>query len=272
MKEVNKKTGSGFWESIEQMVYQKISCWGTTFKTIYRNISDKKFESEVYALNKFISPGSICLDIGAAYGRYAFVMSKLAGNSGCVFSFEPGNYSFKVLSNVVRFHRLKNVTLVKRALADKKGAAELSTPIKRDGKIGPSLAYLTTEKFDNNCAVELVKAITLDDYCSEINIPRVDFIKCDVEGAELLVFKGAKDVIVRYKPTVLCEVDKGHLKRFSLTPEQIYDFFCQRNYKSFILKEKKFEKVNCIKENHNYFFIHSQAKVLKTLGGSDYGE
>ncbi len=59
--------------------YQEVSCLSTIFKTIKRNLQQKKFEDEIYLLNKFISSGSICFDIGAAYGRYALPMSRLVG-------------------------------------------------------------------------------------------------------------------------------------------------------------------------------------------------
>ena len=244
-------------------IYQELSCFSATFKTIYYNIRKKKFEREAYVLNKFIHFGSVCFDIGAAYGKYTLTMSKLAGNTGHIYSFEPGNYSYKVLSNIVKFHRLENVTLVKKALSDKTGAANLAVPIKGSGKLGKGLAYLCSS-FDSNVIFEKVEAVTLDEYCSGKNIPNIDFIKCDVEGAELLVFRGAKHCIEHYNPTILCEVNiEFLLNRFNSTPSQIYDFFNQRDYKAFFLKDNKFECVSSIIEKRNYFFIHnSKLKVI----------
>ena len=98
--------------------YQKMSAIGRVFKTIYRDAYHLKLEAEADMLHKFISSSSICFDIGGSYGTFTLVMSRLA-KDGCVYSFEPGSYSYKVLSNIVRFHRLKNTIIVKKALSDR---------------------------------------------------------------------------------------------------------------------------------------------------------
>jgi len=237
-------------------IYQKLSCLSATFKTIYYNIQNKKFEREVYALNRFVTSGSICFDIGAGYGKYTFMLSKIVGNTGHIYSFEPGNYSYRVLSNIVKFHRLKNVTLVKKALLDKKGFSTLAIPIKESGKLGKGIAYVCSN-FDPGFVYEKVEQTTLDDYCLENGISNIDFIKCDVEGAELLVLKGGKSCIERYKPVILCEVIKEFLDRFGLNLSDIHNFINQINYKIFILKDDRFEKIDQITQNHNYFFIHT---------------
>ena len=238
-------------------IYQRLSRFSATFKTIYYNIKKKKFEAEAWVLNKFIHSGSVCFDVGANYGKYTFMMSKLVGTEGRVYSFEPVDYSYKVLSNIVKFHRLKNVALIKKALTDKTGTADIGIPIKDSGKLGKGLAYLSSGA-DPNLVFEEVETSTLDDYCSNNNIPNIDFIKCDVEGAELLVFRGAKNSIERNCPTVLSEVNIEFLfNRFNSTPSEFYDFFSDRGYKTFVLEENKFEKVDKILENNNYFFIHN---------------
>lgn len=234
--------------------YQSLSCLSTAAKTIHRNIRGSKFEPEIKVLYKFLSPGKVCIDAGGAYGRYALPMSKLVGANGHVYSFEPGSYSHRVISMVVKFHRLKNVTVIKKALSDKSGFMQLASPVKKSGKIGPSLAYLT-EGGDSNCILENIEMTTLDEYCFQNNIIKVDFIKSDTEGAELLVFKGAQKVIERDKPVILCEVDSRSTKRFNYTPEALYDFFKQRDYRAFIFDDNKLKTVESLSEEANYFFI-----------------
>lgn len=241
--------------------YQNLSCFSTTVKTIYRNIRGKKFESEVKVLKKFISEGSIVFDVGAAYGRYTLPFCRLVGSYGHVYSFEPGSYSYGVLSTIVKFHRLRNVTIMKKALSNKSGTLRLILPIKKSGKAGPSLAYLS-EQGNSNCITEDVEMTTIDNYCEEMNVFRVDFIKCDVEGAELLVFKGGRNTIERYKPTILCEVDKGNLEKFRETPERLYEFIVPMGYKSFIFERNTFNEVDCIVRDSNYFFIHGDNEEL----------
>ena len=246
-------------------VVQHISCCLTIVRTIHRNIHGTKLEDDVYVLDKLISTGSICVDMGASYGRFTLIMSRLAGANGQIYSFEPGHYSYKVLSSTVRFHRLKNVILIKKALSDKEGTTELVTPIKKTKKLGHALAYLKCDHKEE-CNIEKIETITLDNYFFKENIPRVDFIKCDIEGAELLALRGARDIITRHKPIVLCEVSVLALKeKFNSTPEQVYDFFHQLDYKVFILNKDKIEEVKNVNRGDNYFFIHCQSEALNKI-------
>lgn len=236
--------------------YQSFSCFSTTFKTIKRNLQWKKLESEVSVLDKFISSGSVCVDVGAAYGRYTYPMSQLIGNSGHIYSFEPGKYSLKVLSAIIRFHKLKNVTVIRKAVSDKVGSINLISPIKNTGKVGPSLSYISESSKAEGLA-EKVEMTTLDSYCLENNISKVDFIKCDTEGAEMLVFKGAQQIIAKNKPTILAEIDENGLSKYNYSCDQVYTFFANLGYNVFILKENSFKKVDNISYSSNYFFIHS---------------
>jgi FkbM family methyltransferase len=242
-------------------LYLRLSCFSTTFKTIYRNISGKKFEPDIFALDRIISSGAVCFDIGAAYGRYTLILSRLAGNSGQVYSFEPGSYSYAVLSFVMKFHGLRNVTAVNQALSEQPGKINLLLPIKKTGKVGPSLAHLNTGK-ESGAITEEVEMTTLDRYCQVIDIPRIDIIKCDVEGAELLVIKGARESINRFKPTILCEIDASLISRFGYVPSDIFDFFSGQDYKPFIFRNNSFREVSEFKENSNYFFIYRDKEKI----------
>lgn len=235
-------------------------CFRLTLKTLLRNIFYKKFESEVYVLHRLIQPGAICFDVGAAYGRYTLWISRLAQQAGRVYSFEPGTISFQVLKNIVRFHRLRNVVLVQKALSNCTGPSTLAIPVKKGKHLGLSLAHLGLSQ-EEKSVFEAIETVTLDDYCRRAEIPRVDFIKCDVEGAEGLVFQGAEETLHRYRPTVLCEIDQAFLTRFRSHVNEIQSFFRDRGYRIFRLANGKyFEEIKEIREPHNYFFIHPECE------------
>ena len=241
-----------FYKSV---LYQNFfSLPSTIIKTVRRNRSGQKFEPEVKALSTLIKPGSFCLDVGGAYGRYAFPLSSMVGPQGRIYSFEPGSYSCKVLKFVKLFFGLHNVVIIKKAVSDRAGSIELCLPPKKSGKLGPSLAHIHSQpKADSFC--ERVDMLTLDDFVKEENLSRVDLIKCDTEGAELLVFRGALSLINRFRPIVLTEIDASNMARYGQKPSDMLDFFRAWNYRLMVWDNEAFIPVTCAEKPGNYFFI-----------------
>lgn len=237
--------------------YKYFSPFLTAAKTIRRNLKGTKFETDVEALKKIVKPGWTCLDIGGSFGRYALPMSLAVGPSGKVFSFEPGSYSFKVLSIVRWFHRLNNVAIYKLAVSDKKGAINLHLPIKQNGKVGTALAFIS-DKSEDNTIFESVNMAAIDDFCIEKQIERVDFIKCDTEGSETRVIKGAEKVIKKSRPFILCEVDIGAVSENNPKAIEIENFLKVISYKIFTYRDGKFVLYEKIFETSNYFFVPAE--------------
>ncbi len=234
--------------------HEYLSLFSTAVKTITRNLKNEKFEPEVEALVKIVSPGAICLDVGGAYGRYALPLSRIVGPTGKVFSFEPGRYSYRVLRVVKWFHRLSNLSIHKLALSDRKGSVLLCLPIKKTGKVGPSLAFVSSTE-EANAVSERVNTATIDAFCQENGIEKVSFIKCDTEGSEFLVFKGAQDTIKRCQPVILAEVDPGNMSRYGFKAEDLEEFFQTLGYKTFIYQGGDFIPCGKITQSGNYFFF-----------------
>ena len=239
---------------LKKLYYEYISLFSTAAKTVIRNLKRKKFEPEAQVLDKIISPGETCLDVGGAYGRYALVISRIVGTNGRVFCFEPGRYSYRVLRIIKWFHRLNNVSIYKLALSDRNGSINLCSPVKKTLKIGHSLAFISLDTQDNAIS-ELVNMTTIDDFCMENAIEQVNFIKCDTEGSEILVFRGAEDTIKKYKPLILCEVDIGNMSRYGYKPSDLEGFFGALAYKIFSYREGAFVYNKKIIESSNYFFV-----------------
>ncbi len=236
--------------------HEFLSRISTTIKTIRRNFKNTKFEPEVDMLPLFIDKSDVCIDVGGAYGRYALPLSRMVGKEGKIYSFEPGKYSFDVLSFIKFFHRLNNVIINKLALSDHEGKINLCAPVKETGKVGASMAYISKEEKANSFT-ETVQMTTLDIFIAKNNIQKVDFIKCDTEGSELLVYRGAQKTIDAYHPTVLSEVEAGNLQRFGHTLKDLQDFFLNRDYRIFTLRQGRLSLQESITTDGNYFFVHA---------------
>lgn len=135
-----------------------------------------------------IKKGMTVLDIGANIGYYTLIASSNVGTSGRVVSFEPDAENFALLSKTIKENGCSNVELQNVALSHTKGSTRLylSEANKGDHRI-----YDCEEKRQ----FVTVPTVVLDEFCEQKNIPHVDFIKMDVQGAEWMVLGGMKRIL-----------------------------------------------------------------------------
>ncbi len=87
----------------------------------------------------------------------------------------------------------------------------------------------------------------------------VDFIKCDVEGAELNVFRGGLKSIAKHKPIIFTEMLRKWSARYGYHPNAIIDLFHSNGYRCFVINQKMLSKVTKIDDDTvetNFFFLH----------------
>lgn len=102
---------------------------------------------------------------------------------------------------------------------------------------------------------------TMDTCVKELGIDRIDFIKCDVEGAEKMVFIGAQQVLCEYKPVVYTEMLRKHAKRFGYHPNEIISLFKKFDYACYREESGKlipFSEMDDNTEETNFFFLHEK--------------
>ena len=187
---------------------------------MYMSMSDH--EEDI--LEKF-SPmgGNTFVDIGAAFGFYTIVGSGKVGRTGKVISIEPHPDIFDMLNRNIKFNHLTNVVTLNYAVSSKETKVNLYS----------SYSILPErERKDNKKFVE-VDANTLDNLLQQngINTEDVNWVKIDVEGAELEVLRGANNVLSKSKNiTMLVEIHNvdGKGKNFYTT---IMDLLGQHNFK-----------------------------------------
>ena len=145
--------------------------------------------------------GTTMLDIGANRGVYSIYLSRAAGPSGRVIAFEPQPELLPHLETVRRQFGLDNLTIVGKGLSSSSGTLEM-----RRTEVGSGAATVeligsgvnAPDRFD-------IPVTTLDDYLEENPDLKVSFVKCDVEGHEVDVFKGGAKLLARDKPVLLFE-------------------------------------------------------------------
>ena len=148
--------------------------------------------------------GATVLDIGANRGIYSYWLSKQVGPTGRVIAVEPQPELGGYLQRLTTAFALDNVTIENVALSDRAGTCFLQRP--HVGAGGASITESSESQYDGMTTVE-IRTQTLDELVESLDLPRISFIKCDVEGHELNVFRGGQKTLQRDKPQLLFE---GH--------------------------------------------------------------
>ena len=251
---MNDKIKYMFLSLFGERIFSKIRAvyWAERLK------KNKFYEKEVALLPTFVHPGDVCIDIGANFGQYTYPLSKLVGPTGRVFSFEPLSYNFEILKNIVKKLKLVNVEIEKLALGNENGETEIITPVNNWGVLNIAESYLGNQRENKNEEREMIRIATLDRL--RFTHPlwnKVKFVKCDTEGAELMVFKGGKDFLRSVHPTILCEIEERHTNRYNYTPEELVDFLKGFDYEIFNFISGELVPIKKVqKTSMNYIFIY----------------
>lgn len=228
-------------------------------------------EPELDLIPFAIKPGETALDLGANYGLYSYHLSKTLQGSGRVYAFEPVPFTFETLRLVARLLRLRKVEIITKGCSDEAGAISFEVPVQTSGALAAGQAYIGGRRDDREGKEQQVRwvgtrevtceVVKLDDFLPEIK--DLTLIKCDIEGAELLAFRGAEQMIGKHMPTVICEINPWFLEGFGIKLSELIGFFSDRGYQLYHYREEKGRRVLCPVEieevvEDNYVFIHPQ--------------
>lgn len=175
-----------------------------------------------------VTEGHIAVDAGANYGWYTTLLSRLVGSRGSVYAFEAMPSTALVLRQNCRLNKCENVTILNCALGDRVGQ---TTIYDHQGHASGDASLFPIVKEQGHsypCEMD-----TLDNIFQKLNLKRCDFIKCDVEGAELMVLKGAPYVLRTYQPTILLEINPSVLQRSGTDGVEILEEIRRHGHYSF---------------------------------------
>ncbi len=198
-----------------------------------RKLVDEDFENkELHFVETFLRPGMTVLDIGAHHGLYTLLCSKIVGPEGRVIAFEPSPRECGRLENHVRINRCCNVHIERCALGSERGSANLFV-VDGDCDWGNSLRAPVLNEPTYQVRVEVR---TVDDVLQEMGVSTVDFIKVDVEGAELATLQGAARLLRGpSRPAILVEVQDLRTQPWGYRSRAIIDFLANLDYRWFAL-------------------------------------
>lgn len=198
-------------------------------------------------------------DVGANLGWYALHVAKAKPSSN-VFSFEPVPSTYKYLNDNIALNGLSNIQTFNFGLSDSEG--EFSFYFDPELSVNASLTNVS----GNENIKEVTCKVKMLDTFTSIENSSIDFIKCDVEGAELLAFKGGMETIKKHLPIVFTEMLRKWTSKFNYHPNDIISLFTRIGYECFVITEGKLKKFTHVDEytiDTNYFFLHSKKHASK---------
>lgn len=170
-----------------------------------KHLSGNPLEPEVaWFITKIVQPGWSCVDVGAHMGYFTLLMAKLVGEKGHVFAFEPHPGNFKKLrANVEINGYASRVRLENLAITD--GRSERVTLFGNPDGSSCLWNIIGHDCFGKSNKPQFeVTGASLDDYFAH-KAPPVNFIKMDIEGAEVLGLAGMVRILREIRPIILVE-------------------------------------------------------------------
>lgn len=149
------------------------------YEQFIQNIYEKKYQ---------LKKGDVAIDVGAGFGINAIIYSKEVGDEGKVISIEPAEDNLMCLKKNIELNKVKNVTVIQKGLWNKKDRLKFYlNPV-------PGGHSLVTDK-DDAIRITEVGVDTLDNILTALGVDRVNFIKMDIEGAEIEALRGMEETL-----------------------------------------------------------------------------
>lgn len=172
---------------------------------------------------RFLGPGQVVFDVGSHAGLHLEQFLDLIGPTGRVVAFEPIPALADALAS--KYRDRSNVDIRKMALADKPGHSPFLVLHKA---IGMSGFRQRAGSGDQGAEEIIVEADTLDRQAAELS--RLDYIKIDIEGAEISCLRGARQTVSRFRPLISVEYGKPGYSMFGNTAMTLFEWARENGY------------------------------------------
>jgi FkbM family methyltransferase len=154
------------------------------------------------------------VDIGANIGYYSLMAAQLVGEEGRVFAFEPDPKNFELLSRNLELNGYRNVVAVQKAVSNTSGIVTLYIDETNFG----NRSFGEKNIVNDGGAVE-TQTVSFDEfYESEMHGARIDVLKIDAQGAEGLIFEGARKTLTNQTPRIFMEFEPDMLLNLGTNP------------------------------------------------------
>ena len=204
---------------------------------------NKKKDVEFDHLSKYVKYGDTVIDVGANGGDWTSILSEHVGGNGKVYAFEADKYYYCATKFCLKLIGCENVNIVNIALGERKEQGYLNIYDESERVSGKS--YINKVKSEFNIEINLDKMDSLIDINDNTNI---SLIKIDVEGYEMYVIRGAKQIIKEFKPVIILEI--GHFEKHGYDDIIFYNELIELGYSvNYINKKNQLKSIHHLRES-----------------------
>jgi FkbM family methyltransferase len=224
-------------------------------------------EDDVAFFRACIQPGDTVFDVGANVGLISIPIGchlKALG-SGNLICFEPIKANYERLTANIKLNGLENLARAYNvAVGDHEGTLEISVETGHGSQTGNAMVSDIVGN-DKNFTRNSCALTRLDTFVVKEGVAKVDFMKVDIEGAEMLFITGGADFITAHRPTIYGEFNSGLMVKFGHSFLDVHAFFKERGYRAFGFADALLpaELTNPTPTTGNAFFVADEkAEIL----------
>jgi len=177
---------------------------GSGKRVFLTNFSEGESLNSLYCQLARIGPGDVVLDLGANCGLAALSFSTAVGSSGLVIALEPDPLNYDALLENLSAHHVENVRPLCAGIWSQTGHVAFDA----DGSMGATVVNQPGQLPRGQ--ITSIPVVSLADLVKQFALPRVDFVKMDIEGAEFDVILGATEFLDRYRARWVIEIHDRH--------------------------------------------------------------
>lgn len=196
-----------------------------------RKIALRIFEKrETLFFLRYVKQGDICFDIGGNVGYFTHLFAVLVGYKGKVVSVEPVKRNSLLIQLASVLNKTDDfVKVICAAVSDENKKLFVSS--------GSDSSYAS---ISNECREDesFVQSITIDSLLKDLNIPKIDILKMDIEGYEYIALQGMKGILSdkQLRPRLMMiELYSPHLKKYGSNITDICTYLEKFDYNAFVL-------------------------------------
>lgn len=190
--------------------------------------------SVIPLFKNILRTGHVFIDIGSNIGFFSLIASKIVGNAGKVISCDPSSKALDALLQAAELNGINNISVFNAAAHKEFSTMEITHNFESTNCV---VEIINKERHseNNRTARNLINAVRLDQILG--NLKRCDLIKIAVGGNEYSAILGAKDILAKFKPSIISEYSPDYQSNLAgNTPDEFTDLFFELGYCCFLIE------------------------------------